>query len=95
MRRAVDFAAWWSYVYDRLAGFEIRKENAKIGRGVYTFGSKDAKEFAEFYAEDGGMADPALRRYSGLLHRTVKYVGQQAVHRDIESSDVGHPWRPG
>lgn len=23
MRRAVDFGAWWSYIYDRLAGFEL------------------------------------------------------------------------
>jgi hypothetical protein len=29
MRRAVDFGAWWSYVYDRLAGFELRQEQAK------------------------------------------------------------------
>ena len=26
MRRAVDFGAWWSYVYDRLARFELRQE---------------------------------------------------------------------
>jgi methionine synthase II (cobalamin-independent) len=32
MRRAVDFGAWWSYVYDRLAGFELRQEQAKKGR---------------------------------------------------------------
>ena len=25
MRRAVDYGAWWSYVYDRLAGFELRQ----------------------------------------------------------------------
>lgn len=29
MRRAVDFGAWWSYVYDRLAGFELRHEQAE------------------------------------------------------------------
>jgi 5-methyltetrahydropteroyltriglutamate--homocysteine methyltransferase len=29
MRRAIDFGAWWSYVYDRLASFEIRKETAR------------------------------------------------------------------
>ena len=33
MRRSVDFGAWWSYVYDRLAGFELREEEARR-RGV-------------------------------------------------------------
>ncbi|MGA8697067.1 MAG: hypothetical protein WB689_25165, partial [Xanthobacteraceae bacterium] len=26
MRRSVDFGAWWSYIYDRIAGFELRAE---------------------------------------------------------------------
>ena len=43
MRRAVDFGAWWSYVYDRLAGFEVRKETAEKGRAAWTFGSKERK----------------------------------------------------
>ena len=34
MRSAMDFGAWWSYVYPRLAGYELREEEAK-------------KEFAE------------------------------------------------
>jgi 5-methyltetrahydropteroyltriglutamate--homocysteine methyltransferase len=85
MRRAVDFAAWWSYVYDRLAGFEIRKENAKIGRAVYSFGSKDRKDFAEFYAQDGGMAGSTPSPIFGLICTgPVKYIGQQAVRRDID-----------
>jgi 5-methyltetrahydropteroyltriglutamate--homocysteine methyltransferase len=85
MRRAVDFAAWWSYVYDRLAGFEIRKENAKIGRAVYSFGSKDRKDFAEFYAQDGGMAGSSPSPIFGLIcSGPVKYIGQQAVRRDID-----------
>ena len=25
MRRSVDYGAWWSYIYDRIAGFEIRQ----------------------------------------------------------------------
>ena len=52
MRRAVDFGAWWSYVYDRLAGFEVREEQARKGRAAWTFGSRERKEFAEFYAEE-------------------------------------------
>ncbi len=32
MRSAMDFGAWWSYVYPRLAGFELSEEQAKKGR---------------------------------------------------------------
>jgi 5-methyltetrahydropteroyltriglutamate--homocysteine methyltransferase len=78
MRRSVDFGAWWSYVYDRLAGFELREEAAKKGRAAWTFGSKERKEFAEFYAEEasagqggvvaqGGRARPAARGCTGSL----------------------------
>ena len=52
MRSAVDFGAWWSYVYDRLAGFELRQEQVKKGRAAWTFGSKERQEFAEFYAAE-------------------------------------------
>ena len=34
MRRSVDFGAWWSYVYDRLAGYELREEQARKGRAA-------------------------------------------------------------
>ena len=56
MRIAVDFGAWWSYVYDRLAGFELRQETAKKGRAAWTFGSKERKEFAEFYAAEASRS---------------------------------------
>ena len=85
MRRAVDFAAWWSYVYDRLAGFEIRKENTAKGRAVYTTGSTERKQFAEFYAEDGGMGGSSPSPIFGLICTgPVKYIGHHAVRRDID-----------
>lgn len=89
MRRAVDFGAWWSYVYDRLGGFEVRKETAEKGRAAWTSGSKERKEFAEFYAEDGGMGSArtgssSSRMYGLTCTGPVKYVGQQAIRRDID-----------
>jgi 5-methyltetrahydropteroyltriglutamate--homocysteine methyltransferase len=89
MRRAVDFGAWWSYVYDRLAGFEIRKETAEAGRAAWTFGSKERKEFAEFYAEDGGIGgartgSSSSRMYGLTCTGPVKYIGHQAIRRDID-----------
>jgi 5-methyltetrahydropteroyltriglutamate--homocysteine methyltransferase len=88
MRRATDFGAWWSYVYDRLAGFELRQEQAKKGRAAWTFGSKERKEFAKFYAEDGGMsggtAGSSSSRMFGLTCTgPIKYTGHTIVQHDI------------
>ena len=98
MRRSVDFGAWWSYVYDRLAGFELREEAAKKGRAAWTFGSKERKEFAEFYAEEasagqGGAvaaqgvqgATSSARMYGLTCAAPVKYTGQAVVQHDIEN----------
>jgi 5-methyltetrahydropteroyltriglutamate--homocysteine methyltransferase len=97
MRRSVDFGAWWSYVYDRLAGFEVREEAAKKGRAAWTFGSKERKEFAEFYAEEASAGQTASQAY-GVQGSTssarmygltcvgpVKYTGQRAIARDTEN----------
>jgi 5-methyltetrahydropteroyltriglutamate--homocysteine methyltransferase len=89
MRRATDFGAWWSYVYDRLAGFEVRKETAEAGRAAWMFGSKERKEFAEFYAEDGGMGSArtgssGARMYGLTCTGPVKYIGQQTIRRDTD-----------
>ncbi len=89
MRRAVDYGAWWSYVYDRLAGFALRQDVAQKGRGAWTFGSKERKEFAEFYAEDGGMGSAqtgssSARMYGLTCTGPVKYVGHAAIKRDID-----------
>ncbi len=94
MRRSLDFGAWWSYVYDRLAGYEVREEVAKKGRLAWTFGSKERKEFAEFYAAeasagqsaDGNQAATSSARMYGLTCvGPVKYTGQAAVRRDTEN----------
>jgi len=98
MRRAVDFGAWWSYVYDRLAGFELREEQAKKGRAAWTYGSKERKEFAAFYAEEasagqGGTSSTTARQagtstarlYGLTCTAPVKYVGHAAIARDIEN----------
>jgi 5-methyltetrahydropteroyltriglutamate--homocysteine methyltransferase len=91
MRRSVDFGAWWSYVYDRLAGFELREEVAKKGRAAWTFGSKERKEFAQFYADDAGMGSAgqggssSARMYGLTCTAPVKYVGHAAIQRDIRN----------
>ncbi|HKT19195.1 MAG TPA: hypothetical protein VJR47_14200, partial [Stellaceae bacterium] len=97
MRAAVDYGAWWSYIYDRLGGFELREEQARQGRAAWTYGSKERKEFAAFYAEEasagqqaassGGSAAPAgtstARLYGLTCTGPVKYSGHAAIQRDI------------
>ena len=97
MRRAVDFGAWWSYVYDRLAGYEVKEEAAKKGRAAWTFGSKERKEFAEFYAAEASAGQGAggaqagqggtssARMYGLTCVGPVKYTGQAAIRRDTEN----------
>ena len=81
MRAAVDYGAWWSYVYDRLAGFELRQAQAEKGRAGWTFGSKERKEFAQFYKRRRrhGQRRPErqqLARMFGLVCTgPVKYTG--------------------
>jgi 5-methyltetrahydropteroyltriglutamate--homocysteine methyltransferase len=97
MRRAMDFGAWWSYIYDRLAGFELREEQARKGRAAWTFGSKERKEFAEFYAAEASAGQSAAagagaaaqsgtstaRLYGLTCTSPVKYTGQTVIQRDI------------
>jgi 5-methyltetrahydropteroyltriglutamate--homocysteine methyltransferase len=93
MRSAMDFGAWWSYVYPRLEGFELREEHAKKGRAAWTFGSKERKEFAEFYAAEASAAASAARQsgsssaqlYGLTCAGPVKYVGHAAIKRDIDN----------
>ena len=72
MRSAMDFGAWWSYVYPRLQGFELREEQAKKGRAAWTSPSSTRPRRAPPQAPRGraaqaprrSTASPARRRSS-------------------------------
>jgi 5-methyltetrahydropteroyltriglutamate--homocysteine methyltransferase len=92
MRSAMDFGAWWSYVYPRLDGYELREEQARKGRAAWTHGSKERKDFAEFYAAEASAAATAqqagtstARLYGLTCTGPVKYIGHAAIKRDIEN----------
>jgi 5-methyltetrahydropteroyltriglutamate--homocysteine methyltransferase len=91
MRGASDIGAWWSYIYERLAGFEIRKAQLDKGRAAWTFGSKERKEFAEFYKEDGGTvsasqsSSSAANMFGLVCFGPVKYTGAALIQRDIQN----------
>jgi 5-methyltetrahydropteroyltriglutamate--homocysteine methyltransferase len=96
MRSSMDFGAWWSYVYPRLQGFELREEQAKKGRGAWTHGSKERRDFAEFYTAEASAAASAARQsgsstatlYGLTCTAPVKYVGHAAIKRDIDNLAV-------
>ncbi|MEP7306627.1 MAG: cobalamin-independent methionine synthase II family protein [Acidobacteriota bacterium] len=87
----VDYGAWWSYVYERLDGFEPR-EGAALGRNYGPTRSKDRRRFSAFYQSGmplaGGTAAKteqasATERLAGLAcTRPIRYVGDQLIRRD-------------
>jgi 5-methyltetrahydropteroyltriglutamate--homocysteine methyltransferase len=93
MRSSMDFGAWWSYIYPRLEGFDLREEHAKKGRAAWTSGSKERKEFAEFYAAEASAAASAVRQsgsssaqlYGLTCTGPVKYIGHAAIKRDVDN----------
>jgi 5-methyltetrahydropteroyltriglutamate--homocysteine methyltransferase len=90
MRARQDIGAWWSYVYDRLAGFDLRDDYLAKGRSAWTFGSKERQEFAEFYADQsagasGQKTSSAGRLYGLVCDEPVRYTGADKIARDIDN----------
>ena len=82
MRASVDIGAWWSYVYARLSGFEVKPAALAKGRSAWTFGSKERRDFAEFYADQA--AGSSANQILGLVcTQPVKYIGHALIKRDI------------
>ncbi|MBV9580845.1 MAG: cobalamin-independent methionine synthase II family protein [Chloroflexi bacterium] len=92
MRAAVDYGAWWSYVYERLAGFEVR-EGGVYGQSFGPTSSRDRADFREFYATGQAMAGgggsgsqqaTAGNRLAQMVCTgPVTYTGREMIARDI------------
>ncbi|MGO9998762.1 MAG: epoxyalkane--coenzyme M transferase [Acetobacteraceae bacterium] len=90
MRASVDIGAWWSYVYARLAGFEVSQTALAKGRAAWTFGSKERRDFAEFYADQARSGSSSSNHMFGLVcTRPVTYIGQALVQRDTGNLKAG------
>ncbi|HWM48988.1 MAG TPA: cobalamin-independent methionine synthase II family protein [Xanthobacteraceae bacterium] len=92
MRASADIGAWWSYVYSRIGGFEILQRQLDKGRSGWTFGSKERKEFAEFYRDTGGVGgggagtgSSANNLFGLVCTGPVTYTGHDLIRRDIEN----------
>src|SRR3954470_20789303 len=93
-RAAVDYGAWWSYVYARMEGFEVRDDDpAQRGYGPHS--SKDRRVYKEFYdsgapmsggQSGGGTQNTATARLAQLVCTgPVRYTGHALVQRDIDN----------
>jgi 5-methyltetrahydropteroyltriglutamate--homocysteine methyltransferase len=92
-RAAVDYGAWWSYIYERMSGFEVR-EGRTYGQTFGPTNSRDRATFREFYetgapmsggSVGGGQQATAGSRLAQLACTgPVKYTGHELIRRDIE-----------
>jgi 5-methyltetrahydropteroyltriglutamate--homocysteine methyltransferase len=93
-RQAVDYGAWWSYIYERMEGFELR-QGAAAGQAFGPTNSKDRADFREFYetgqpmagggSSSGQQATAASRLADLICTGPVKYTGHALIKRDIEN----------
>jgi 5-methyltetrahydropteroyltriglutamate--homocysteine methyltransferase len=93
-RAAVDYGAWWSYIYARMEGFEVRDDDPSA-RGYGPHNSKDRRVFKEFYdsgapmsgGQSGGATqNTATARLAQLVCTgPVKYTGQALIQRDLDN----------
>jgi 5-methyltetrahydropteroyltriglutamate--homocysteine methyltransferase len=82
----VDYGAWSTYISDRLSGFERREAPADFNvADTIMAGSKDRRDFAEFYhSGEAGFSRPG-RRMLAVNVGPVKYTGHALVQRDIDN----------
>jgi 5-methyltetrahydropteroyltriglutamate--homocysteine methyltransferase len=93
-RAAIDYGAWWSYIYERLAGFEVR-EGGTHGQTFGPASSKDRADFREFYASGqpyagggagtGQQATAVSRLARMVCSGPVRYTGHASLQRDIQN----------
>jgi 5-methyltetrahydropteroyltriglutamate--homocysteine methyltransferase len=83
----VDYGAWSTYVYPRLSGFELR-ELPKDFNFLNTVmgGSKDRRDFAEYYVTPEAYAGPVSRPTKFPLNvGPIRYTGKETIQRDIRN----------
>jgi 5-methyltetrahydropteroyltriglutamate--homocysteine methyltransferase len=94
MDSAVDYGAWWGYVFGRLGGLEIggtplwQMPARRSSPGAVVLSSftdrRDWLAFAEAYADpESGVSLGSSARQFPVCRGPVTYTGQEAVARDI------------
>jgi 5-methyltetrahydropteroyltriglutamate--homocysteine methyltransferase len=77
---------WWSYVRERLSGFEERPWGPE-GRREPERTGRDRREFAEFYEQYNRSSMPEGYPEKGewVCTAPIRYVGAEALQRDIDN----------
>jgi 5-methyltetrahydropteroyltriglutamate--homocysteine methyltransferase len=100
MRSSADIGAWWSYVYSRVGGFDVKEAVLAKGRAAWTFGSKERQEFAEFYADyatgmGSSSGSSSSRMYGLACTNPITYTGRDLIKRDTENMKAALAGNPG
>lgn len=85
-RSTLDTGAWWSYVYDRLSGYELDRTGKTAAHPAA--GSKDRAQFGDFYRDDAEFASSSsgASRLQGLVCTSpVRYTGHDEIRRDLNN----------
>ena len=87
MSDAVDYGAWTTYVYGRLAGYELRDLSGDFDVvKSFTGGSRDRRDFAEYYASPEAYAGPSSRAIRFPVNvAPIRYAGHEIIRRDIRN----------
>ena len=96
MGHRYDYGSWWTYVFLRLGGLEIRPQTlmttaqpaAKPGEiGLATFAERrDWNLFADAYGDEtSGVALPTPPPIAPVATGPISYIGQADIQRDIDN----------
>ena len=87
MTDEVDYGAWATYVHGRVSGFEMRDlpKDFNILNSLMG-GSKDRRDFAEYYGTPEAYAGPSSRLMRFPLNvGPIRYTGHEVIQRDIRN----------
>ncbi len=87
MSDEVDYGAWATYVYHRVSGFEMRDLPKDFSiLNSFMGGSKDRRDFAEYYSTPEAFAGPSSRPLRFPINvGPIRYTGHDAIQRDIRN----------
>jgi len=87
MSDEVDYGAWATYVYPRLTGFEMRElpKDFDLLKSLMG-GSKDRRDFADYYATPEAYAGPSSRALRFPMNvGPIRYAGHDVLQCDIRN----------
>jgi 5-methyltetrahydropteroyltriglutamate--homocysteine methyltransferase len=87
----IDYGAWATYIYQRLSGFEMRElsKDFDVIKALMG-GSKDRRDFAEYYQSPEAYAGPTSRLIRFPVNvGPIRYTGNELIQRDIRNFKAG------